>query len=143
MRFLRFLKKPGIHMAVFPPVALLVFLRQLHTGPMFDDFVYFLWFDSTPWNQLHYLLDPGNGYIWARPLATFIFYLEYHLTHECMAGYRIAGILWHGLIAATVTTWVRRGLRLPDTPAILAGWLFLLHPAAVQSVCYPSARGEQ
>lgn len=143
MRYLRCLTDVRFHMAAFLPAAILLFYRQLHTGPMFDDFVYFLWFDSTPWKQLPYLLDPGNGYIWARPLATFFFYLEYRLTHEVMTGFRIAGMLWHGLIAATVTVFAGRVLRLSKGPAILAGWLFLLHPAAVQSVCYPSARGEQ
>ncbi|MBN1298012.1 hypothetical protein JXA80_14635 [bacterium] len=136
-------RKVGWHRAVFFPAAFALFLPSFRTPAMLDDFVYFLWFDSTRWRHVASLLDPRNGYIWIRPVATFLYYLEYQFTQETMIGYRLAGIFWHAAIAVTVTVWVRRSLRQTDSTAIAAGWLFLVHPAAVQAVCYPSARGEQ
>lgn len=127
---------------IYLPVSLLLFCRQYTTYPMFDDFIYFLWFDNTDCTTLPHLLSPSNGYLWIRPLALLTCYLEYLLFHGFMAGYRIAGIVWHSANAILVYKIARDTLKFPAKISEWAGLLFILHPAAVQAVCYPSVRSE-
>ncbi len=128
--------------AVYAILSLLIFVRQFNTFPMLDDFVYFLWFDNTDLKSLPYLLSPFNGYFWIRPLAILVCNIEYFLFGTFMPGYRLAGILWHSASALMILRLAEKSLKMPSGTAFGAGLLFLFHPAAVQAVCYPSARSE-
>lgn len=119
-----------------------LYIRQYATHPMFDDFVYFLWFDNADLHTLPYLLSPHNDYIWIRPLALLACYVEYLLFGGFMPGYRIAGIFWHASSAVLVNGIARNRLNMRPETALWAGLLFLVHPSAVQAICYPSVRSE-
>lgn len=126
----------------FFSAAIILFSRQFNTRPMFDDFVYFLWFDSADRQGILHLLNPRSGYFWFRPVSLLIFYLENSVFGMFMPGYRVAGIAWHAGNAFLVRRIAQHNMRMVPGAALAAGWLFLLHPAAVQSVCYPSGQSE-
>jgi hypothetical protein len=135
-------KKTRITYTAYLAVSAVLFARQYSTFPILDDFVYFLWFDSTDTGSLHHLLNPGSGYFWVRPVALLICYIQHTLFGVFMPGYRIAGIAWHAGNALLVHHLALKSLhQLPKT-AFITGLLFLCHPAAVQSVCYPSGQSE-
>jgi hypothetical protein len=126
----------------FFSAAIILFSRQFNTRPIFDDFVYFLWFDSADRQGILHLLNPRSGYFWFRPLALLICYLEHAVFGMFMPGYRVAGIAWHAGNAFLVWRIAQHNMRMAPGAALAAGWLFLLHPAAVQSICYPSGQSE-
>lgn len=138
----RFAQKTWITYFIYLAVSAVLFARQYSTFPILDDFVYFLWFDSTDPGSLHHLLNPASGYFWVRPVALLICYIQHTLFGLFMPGYRIVGIAWHAGNALLVNHLAHKSLNQSPKTAFIIGCLFLLHPAAVQSVCYPSGQSE-
>lgn len=69
------------------------------------------------------------------PLLHSVFWLEYRLWGDALAGYHLANVLEHAASACLLVALARRlGLR----GAWLAGALFALHPVAVESVAWIS-----
>ncbi|HVZ63407.1 MAG TPA: tetratricopeptide repeat protein [Lacunisphaera sp.] len=69
------------------------------------------------------------------PLLHSVFWVEYHLWGDALAGYHLANVLEHAASACLLVALARRlGLR----GAWLAGALFALHPVAVESVAWIS-----
>jgi protein O-mannosyl-transferase len=83
-----------------------------------------VWFDL-PATQQYY------------PLPLSAFWIEYKLWGDSVLGYHLINILLHGMSAGLVVLIVRR-LRLPG--AWLAGFIFALHPVAVEAVAWISAQ---
>lgn len=85
----------------------------------------------------------GLGRIWSDigetqqyyPVLHTAFWLQHRLWGEAPAGYHLTGILLHACAALLVVAIVRR-LKLPG--GWLAGFLFALHPVAVESVAWIS-----
>ncbi len=135
-------KSNRFHTVTFFLASFFLFVYQLDTRPIFDDFVTFLWYDSAIKQTIGHLLNPRSGYFWIRPLAIFIGYVEYLLFGVFIPGYRCVSIGFHAANALLVSRIARHNLNMPPGTAIAAGWLFLLHPAAVQSVCYITGQVE-
>ena len=83
----------------------------------------------------------GLARIWTEPGATqqyypllhSAFWLEHQLWGDAPLGYRLVNVLWHSLSAWLLIRLLRR-LAVPG--ALLAGFLFALHPVAVESVAW-------
>lgn len=84
-----------------------------------------------------------------RPLLMFTFWLNYQSSGVETFGYHLANVFLHfltsvvvALIAARLLTWVNVDGRKREVLAILAGALFLVHPAQTESVAYVASRSE-
>jgi hypothetical protein len=87
------------------------------------------------------------GYV--RPLLMLSFWLNYQSGGIQPFGYHLANVLLHfmtsvvvAFIAARLLGWARVEGRLRDVLAVLAGALFLVHPAQTESVAYVASRSE-
>ncbi len=69
------------------------------------------------------------------PLLHSAFWLEHQVWGDHPAGYHLVNVLWHALSATLLVVLLRR-LALPG--ALLAGFVFALHPVAVESVAWIS-----
>jgi Tfp pilus assembly protein PilF len=118
----------------------------------------FLWDDSGHVTAPALQSWPGLARIWFQPGATqqyypllhSLFWFEHRLWGEWSTGYHLANLLLH-LVAAVQVIALARRLALPGAPAVqvialarrlalpgavLAGFLFALHPLAVESVAW-------
>jgi protein O-mannosyl-transferase len=84
-----------------------------------------------------------------RPLLMFTFWLNYQNGGIDPFGYHLVNVFLHfltsivvALIAARILTWVEVEGRKREVLAILAGAIFLLHPAQTESVAYVASRSE-
>lgn len=101
----------------------------------------FLWDDAG--HVTHPELQSWSGLlrIWFEPGATqqyypllhTAFWLEHHLWGEAPLGYRLINLVWHAASAWLMVALLRR-LALPGS--LLAGFIFALHPVAVESVAW-------
>ncbi len=101
------------------------------------------------WDDAGHVTNPtlqswsGLARIWIEPGATqqyypllhSAFWLEHKLWGDAPLGYRLVNVVWHTLSAWLLIALLRR-LALPG--ALLAGFLFALHPVAVESVAWIS-----
>lgn len=106
----------------------------------------FVWDDDFHVTKNPNLLDlQGLRRIWLDPSATpqyyplthSSFWVEYRLWGPDPLGYHVVNVLVHGLAAVLVGVVLRR-LGLPG--ALLAAWIFALHPVHVESVAWVSER---
>lgn len=101
----------------------------------------FLWDDAGHVTAPELQSWSGLSRIWFEPGATqqyypllhSAFWLEHHLWGETAPGYRLVNVLWHVTSAWLLTVLLRR-LAVPG--ALFAGFLFALHPVAVESVAW-------
>lgn len=101
----------------------------------------FLWDDAG--HVTHPGLQSWSGLlrIWFEPGATqqyypllhTAFWLEHHLWGDAPLGYRLINLTWHAASAWLIVALLRR-LALPGS--LLAGFIFALHPVAVESVAW-------
>jgi len=101
------------------------------------------------WNDRDYVTAPhlrsveGLGRIWTKvgateqyyPLLHSTFWVQHRLWGDQPLGYHLALVLQHALGALLLVAILRR-LRVPG--AWLAGWIFAVHPVAVESVAWIS-----
>jgi hypothetical protein len=99
------------------------------------------------WDDAGHVTNPtlqswtGLARIWTEPGATqqyypllhTTFWLEHQLWGDAPIGYRLVNVLWHALSACLLVVLLRR-LAVPG--ALLAGWIFALHPVATESVAW-------
>ena len=93
---------------------------------------------------------PLSGWIgFVRPLLMFTFWLNYQSSGIEPFGYHLVNVLLHFLtsvvvafIAARLLTWIGVEGRKREVLAVLAGALFLVHPAQTESVAYVASRSE-
>ena len=69
------------------------------------------------------------------PLLHSAFWLEHRIWGDAPLGYHLINVLWHAASACLFVTLLRR-LAVPG--ALLAGFVFVLHPVAVESVAWVS-----
>jgi len=69
------------------------------------------------------------------PLLHSAFWLEHRIWGDAPLGYHLINVLWHATSACLFVTLLRR-LAVPG--ALLAGFVFVLHPVAVESVAWIS-----
>ena len=101
----------------------------------------FLWDDDGHVTAPELQSWSGLARIWFEPGATqqyypllhSAFWLEHHLWGEAAPGYRLVNVLWHVTSAWLLIVLLRR-LAVPG--ALFAGFLFALHPVAVESVAW-------
>lgn len=101
----------------------------------------FLWDDAGHITAPELQSWSGLARIWFEPGATqqyypllhSAFWLEHHLWGEAALGYRLMNVLWHATSAWLLIALLRR-LAVPG--ALFAGFLFALHPVAVESVAW-------
>jgi tetratricopeptide (TPR) repeat protein len=84
-----------------------------------------------------------------RPLLMFTFWVDYQRGGTEPFGYHLTNVVLHFLtsvvvafIAARLLGWVKVEGRQRDVLAVLAGALFLAHPAQTESVAYVASRSE-
>ncbi|MGZ3684922.1 MAG: tetratricopeptide repeat protein [Bdellovibrionota bacterium] len=122
---------------------LAIYLRSLSYQPMFDDFSHVV-----ENRAIRYLFHPRiffeSEYTRARPLPYITFAISYWLSGLSLSGLRVWSLALHfanALLAGLLfRAWFGERGRLP-WGALAAALLFLLHPLAVDSVIYFSARG--
>jgi tetratricopeptide (TPR) repeat protein len=104
---------------------------------------------SVLWDDLGHITRPdlrgtaGLWRIWTEmgatqqyyPILHSAFWLEHHLWGDAPIGYRLANIAWHSLSAALLFLVLRR-LSIPG--ALLAAFVWALHPVMVESVAWIS-----
>jgi Flp pilus assembly protein TadD len=101
----------------------------------------FLWDDAGHVTAPDLQSWSGLARIWFEPGATqqyypllhSAFWLEHHLWGEAAPGYRLVNVLWHVTSAWLLIALLRR-LAVPG--ALFAGFVFALHPVAVESVAW-------
>ena len=101
----------------------------------------FLWDDAGHVTAPELQSWSGLARIWFEPGATqqyypllhSAFWLEHQLWGEAAPGYRLVNVLWHATSAWLLIALLRR-LAVPG--ALFAGFLFALHPVAVESVAW-------
>ncbi|HEV2199788.1 MAG TPA: hypothetical protein VGR73_08195 [Bryobacteraceae bacterium] len=113
-------------------------------GPfVFDD-------RALPYMSPSIALQPFAAWIrGVRPLLMFTFWLDYQRGGIEPSGYHLTNVLLHFLtsvvvafIAARLLGWVQVEGRQRDVLAVLAGAIFLVHPAQTESVAYVASRSE-
>ena len=134
-------KKPGFNLKPFAfalwifGVTLIAYLPSLNGKPVWDDDVHM----TRPWLQsLH-----GLWMIWFQlgatqqyyPLLHSAFWLEHRLWGDAVFGYHLINVLLHATSACLVVLIARR-LKLAG--AVLAGFIFALHPICVEAVAWIS-----
>lgn len=103
----------------------------------------FLWDDAGHVTSPELQPVAGLARIWCEPGATqqyypllhTAFWLEHQVWGDSTTGYRLITALWHAVSASLLVALLRR-LAVPG--ALLAGFLFALHPVAVESVAWIS-----
>lgn len=122
---------------------LAVYFRALSYPPVFDDYPQLI-----ENRAIRYLFHP-RIFLEAvatrsRPLPFLTFALVYQWAGFSLSAQRVTSLLVHlanaGLVAWLFRRWFARGPG-PAWGALVAGAVFLLHPLAVDSVVYFSARG--
>jgi tetratricopeptide (TPR) repeat protein len=101
----------------------------------------FLWDDAGHVTSPELQSIAGLARIWCEtgatqqyyPLLHTAFWLEHQVWGDSTTGYRLITALWHALSAWLLVVLLRR-LAVPG--ALLAGFLFALHPVAVESVAW-------
>lgn len=85
----------------------------------------------------------GLGRIWFEigvtqqyyPLLHTAFWIEHRIWGDAPVGYHLINVLWHAMSACLLVAMLRR-LAIPG--AVLAGFIFALHPVGVESVAWIS-----
>ena len=93
---------------------------------------------------------PLSGWIsFVRPLLIYTFWLNYQSGGIDPFGYHLVNVFLHfltsvvvALIAARLLTWANVEGRKREVLAVLAGAIFILHPAQTESVAYVASRSE-
>jgi hypothetical protein len=101
----------------------------------------FLWDDAGHVTNPELQSWSGLWRIWFEPGATqqyypllhTAFWLEHRLWGDTTLGYHLANLLWHASSAGLFVALLRR---LAGPGSLLAGFLFVLHPVAVESVAW-------
>jgi tetratricopeptide (TPR) repeat protein len=125
----------GITWGLLVCATLAAYLPALHGGLLWDDSshvtkpdlqslhgLWRIWFDLGATQQYY-------------PLLHTAFWLEHRIWGDAVLGYHLANIALHALAACLVVRIVRR-LSLPG--ALLAGFVFALHPVCVEAVAWIS-----
>ena len=116
-------------------VAFVAYLPALNGGALWDDDRHL----TPPGMQsIH-----GLGRIWFEfgatqqyyPLLHTAFWLEHRMWGDHLLGYHVINVLLHA-ISACLVVWILKKLRVPG--AVLAGFLFALHPVCVEAVAWIS-----
>lgn len=127
-------------MALAGPAALLVGLvhgPSLEAYFVGDDFIHLEQVFTSPWN----LLANDDPQRWFRPLTKLLFALDHLAWGLDPRGYHLTNLALHTANTLLVTAVARRILG-SGPPAILAGLLFLVHPAHAITVGWISARAD-
>ncbi len=125
----------GATWALLVCATLVAYLPALHGGMLWDDRshvtgpdlqslhgLWRIWFDLGATQQYY-------------PLLHTAFWLEHRIWGDAVLGYHLVNVALHALAACLVVRIVRR-LRLPG--AVLAGFVFALHPVCVEAVAWIS-----
>lgn len=131
-------RQRGVHGTVF---VLLLLVTLFAYGPSLSG--EFLWDDAGHVTNPTLQSWSGLARIWTEPGATqqyypllhSAFWVEHRLWGDAPLGYRLVNVVWHALSAWLLIALLRR-LAVPG--ALLAGFLFALHPVAVESVAWIS-----
>lgn len=142
-------------MALVLLVAAAAFLPGLGVGFLGDDFVYIARFQTMPWSEWpQFFVREWSGGIWGQPLkelrpfAALSFMIDARLWGGQVVGYRLVNLALHLVATALVVAlaW-RHGRALPGARAAhwaagLAGLVFALHPAHVETVVWITGRAD-
>ncbi len=124
-------------------VALEIYGPALRGPFVFDDRV-------LPFMRPNIEVQPFSAWINSvRPLLMFSFWLDYRYGALDPLGYHLTNVLLHfftsvivAVVAARLLSWANVEGRQRDVLAVLAGALFLVHPAQTESVAYVASRSE-
>jgi tetratricopeptide (TPR) repeat protein len=89
------------------------------------------------------LLGFGDSGFYRRPLANLVFYATYLLAGDQALLYHLENVLFHlgsGIVVYYLVKRVLASRLYPSWPALIAGFLFLLHPVNVEAVAWASGR---
>lgn len=123
-----------------PALALVLALLAIYAPALRGEF---LWNDRDYVTAPHLRSGEGLRQIWTKvgateqyyPLLHSAFWVQHRLWGDQPAGYHVTLVLQHALGALLLVVLLRR-LRVPG--AWLAGWIFAVHPVAVESVAWIS-----
>ena len=140
-------------------VATLAFVPALNLGFLGDDFVYIARFHTMPWSAWpQFFTHEWSGGIWGQPLkelrpfAALSFMVDARLWGGHAAGYRLVNLALH--LAATVLVtrlaWRYTANAVAARPAeasakagaLIAGLVFAIHPAHVETVAWITGRAD-
>ena len=115
--------------------ALVAYLPALRGTFLWDDAGHVTNPELQSWSGLFRIwFEPGATQQYY-PLLHSAFWLEHRIWGDAPLGYHLINVLWHAASACLFVTLLRR-LAVPG--ALLAGFVFVLHPVAVESVAWVS-----
>ncbi|RIK96059.1 MAG: hypothetical protein DCC71_22720, partial [Proteobacteria bacterium] len=122
-------------------IALLLYWPALHGTPISDDLatLYIPELQTLSWEHLRAILDPRSPVVEAlfnyAPLHALLHALEIALFGHDFFAFHVVNVACHALVSALlVALFVRTGI--PRAAALLAGFVFLAHPACVEAVAW-------
>jgi tetratricopeptide (TPR) repeat protein len=114
---------------------LIAYFPGLHGDFLWDDAGHVTNPELRSWSGLRRIwFEPGITQQYY-PLLHSAFWLEHRLWGDATLGYHLVNVLWHATSACLLIALLRR---LAVSGALLAGWLFALHPVCVESVAWIS-----
>lgn len=124
---------PGVEAALLLAAVLIAYLPSLSGGFLWDDAGHVTSPELRSWpGLLRIWIEPGVTQQYY-PLLHSAFWLEHRLWGDAALGYRLINLAWHATSAVLLVAFLRR-LAVPG--ALLAGFLFALHPVCVESVAW-------
>lgn len=115
--------------------SLVAYLPSLNGELLWDDAGHVTSPELQTWGGLFRIwFEPGATQQYY-PLLHSMFWIQHALWGDATLGYHLVNVLWHASSAWLLVCFLRR-LSVPG--ALLAGWLFALHPVAVESVAWIS-----
>jgi hypothetical protein len=136
-------------------VAALAFLPALPVGFLADDFVYIARFREMPWTAWpEFFVREWSGGVWGQPLkelrpfAALSFMIDARLWGGDPAGYRLVNLALHLAATSLVFLIAWHHARARPRPfsargaALIAGLLFAVHPAHVETVTWITGRAD-
>ncbi len=127
--------RPGLAFAALLGVLLVVYFPALQGEFLWDDAGHVTRPDLQSWSGLARIWFEVGATQQYYPLLHTAFWVEHRLWGDAVLGYHAVNVVWHALASLLLIALLRR-LAVPG--ALAAGWIFALHPVAVESVAWIS-----
>lgn len=127
--------RPGLVFLSLLGVLLVVYFPALRGEFLWDDAGHVTRPDLQSWSGLARIWFEVGATQQYYPLLHSAFWLEHRLWGDAVLGYHVVNVVWHALASVLLIAVLRR-LAVPG--ALFAGWIFALHPVAVESVAWIS-----